>query len=273
MAADKIPGGQPPALESAISARRRGRTGLAISWEHIPWWGVIILLVGVVVGFSVLTSTQYLDAIYFIFDLPWNRDAVGKTKIEADGTWSLTIKPPLEPGTYTFFAEYVDKTNQSLGRSEAYRIEVPAGVEAAEAEPLTAPSETPVRVQTSTPTLSGVAPAGNTVVLYDDFSGNIGRIAKRIWRANGVFLTIRVTLISFAAALILGLIFGLMRVSSGSPDLSIHAGRRLLIGVVLAALVLAFVPAWRTLNAALLTLFITEAIMFLLPAMPYTFST
>jgi len=70
MTSDKVPGGQPARLAVDAATRRRGRMGLAVPWENIPWWGIIILIVGVIVGYSVFTSTRYLDALYFIFDLP-----------------------------------------------------------------------------------------------------------------------------------------------------------------------------------------------------------
>jgi polar amino acid transport system permease protein len=73
--------------------------------------------------------------------------------------------------------------------------------------------------------------------------------------------------------LVLGLLFGLMRVSNRSPDLTLNLGRRLLIGLGLIALLWVTVPAWRDLGTLVVVAAIVEAIMFLLPAMPYTFST
>lgn len=274
---DKVPGSQPASLALDAAARRRGRIGLAVPWEYIPWWGVIILIVGVILGYSVLTSTRYLDALYFIFDLPWNKQVLAKVEerdIAENGEWSATVKPALQPGTYTLYVEYLDEGGETLGRSDVYRILVPQGAPEAETEPVTSPSGTPIQLEASTPTIAGTAPPGTaTVLLYDDFSGSPGRIARRIWAANGVFLTIRVTIIAFAGALVLGLIFGLMRVSSGSPDLTIRVGRRLLIGIGLIALIWVTVPAWRSPASMLPVVLIIEIIMFLLPAMPYTFST
>jgi len=40
--------------------------------RNIPWWGLIIAIVGLVVAYSVLSDVRYLDAIYFLFDLPWH---------------------------------------------------------------------------------------------------------------------------------------------------------------------------------------------------------
>jgi ABC-type amino acid transport system permease subunit len=273
MASDKVPGSQPASLAVDATARRRGRMGLTVPWENIPWWGVIILLVSVVLGYSVLTSTRYLDALYFIFDLPWNKEALGKVEVGESGDWSLSVKPALKSGSYTLYAEFLDEKGETVGRSDVYRIEVPAGAPELEAEPITSPTETPVQLQTGTPTIAGTATPGVTAVLYDDFSHSPWRIARRIWDANGVFLTIRVTLIAFACALVLGLLFGLMRVSSSSPDLTVNAGWRLLVGAGLVALIGVAVPDWRSLASMAPVFLIVEAIMFLLPAMPYTLST
>jgi polar amino acid transport system permease protein len=235
---------------------------------------IIILIVGVLVGYSVLTNSYYLDALYFIFDLPWNKQAVGRSDVGENGEWSVTVRPALDPGTYTLYAAYLDEARDVVGRSDVYTIEVPKDAPEGEAEPITTPSETAIEVQTSTPTIAGVAPEGvDAVVLYDDFSGQPLRIAKRMWTARGVFLTIRVTLLSFAGASVLGLVFGLMRVSSRSPDLTIGLGRRLLVGLGLIVLILVLVPDWRNPTSALLVALIVEAIMFLLPAMPYTIAT
>ena len=44
----------------------------------LPWWIIIVALVGIVVAFSVLTDVRYLDAIYFLFDLPWDRELLAE---------------------------------------------------------------------------------------------------------------------------------------------------------------------------------------------------
>jgi ABC-type amino acid transport system permease subunit len=273
MSSDKVPGAQPASLSADTAARRRGRMGLAVPWENIPWWGLIILIVGVIVGYSVLTSTQYIDAIYFLFDLPWNKQALTKTEAGDSGQWSMTVKPALGPGTYSIYAEYQNEAGETVGRSDVYRIEIPKGASAIETTAIATPSETPTRVDTTTPTLAGTAPAGATVILWDDFSNQPLRILGRIWSANGVMLTIRVTIIAFAGALVMGLIFGLMRVSSRSPNLTVNAGRRLLVGLGLIALIWLAVPSWRSPGSILPVAIVVEAIMFLSPAMPYTLST
>jgi ABC-type amino acid transport system permease subunit len=271
---DKVPGGQREDLALDADARHRGRMGLAISWETIPWWGIIILIVGIIVTYSMLTSTRYIDAIYFIFDLPWNKQALGKVEVGDDGTWSLTIKPPLSSGTYTLYGEFLGEGEEVVGRSEAYRIKIPRDAPEVETEPtITTPSDTPIQVETSTPTIAGTAPAGVTVVLIDDFSNRPLRILHRMWIAKGVFLTIRVTLIAFASALVLGLIFGLMRVANKSPDLSINAWKRLLFGMGIVILIWFAVSEWRNPTSMIIVIFVVEAIMFILPAMPYTIST
>lgn len=44
---------------------RRGRA-LPIAWERIPWWVVILTIVGITLGWSVLTSEAYLKVIRFV---------------------------------------------------------------------------------------------------------------------------------------------------------------------------------------------------------------
>jgi len=39
---------------------------LPIPWERIPWWVVILSIVGIIVGWSVLTSEIYLTVIQFV---------------------------------------------------------------------------------------------------------------------------------------------------------------------------------------------------------------
>jgi hypothetical protein len=235
--AEEVPGAD-------VRTRRRGRMGLAVPWENLPWWLIIILIVGVFVGYSVFTSTRYLDALYFIFDLPWNKQMLNrleKRDLGPDGQWSLTVKPALAPGKYTLYAEFETAAGDVVGQGDVYKIEVPAGAPAVAGEPLKPSPSAFTPVGTGTPTFAGVVPAGATLVLfYEDFSDDPVRIVERIWNSNGVFLTVKTTLIAFSGALVLGLIFGLMRVSPRSPNLSINAGRRLLIGVGLIILMWGF---------------------------------
>jgi ABC-type amino acid transport system permease subunit len=250
--------------------------GLAIPWENLPWWGIIILLVGVFVGYSALTSTRYVDALTFILDLPWDRDVISKGQTAQDGTWSLAVTPGLAPGSYNLYAAILDKTGESVANTPVMKVVVPEGApERAGAPllPMTGETATPIQLQTSTPTLTGRAPAGTQVMLYDDYAGNVWRIVRHMAAANGVMLTVRTTLIAFAGALLLGLLFGLMRVSQRSPDLTIHAGRRLLIGIGVIIAILALWPGLRSPAIAAPVAAGVEVLMFLLPAMPYTLST
>jgi polar amino acid transport system permease protein len=275
MASEDASGTVPSVLIPDRSARRRGRLGLAIPWENLPWWGIITLLVGVFVGYSALTSTRYVDAMTFILDLPWDRDVISKGQTAQDGTWVLTVTPAMAPGTYSLYADVLNKTGESVASTPIVKVVVPEGAPEREGPPLPIAGETttPVQVQTSTPSFTGRAPAGTQVLLYDDYAGNVWRIIRHMAAANGVLLTVRTTLIAFAGALILGLLMGMMRVSQRSPDLTIHAGRRLLIGIGLMVIILILWPTSRSLEVGLPVAAGMEALMFLLPAMPYTLST
>ena len=272
--------GPPPAM-SPLSpdpeSRDRGRMGLAIPWDSMPWWAIIVLILGVYVGYSIFANAYYTDALYFILDLPWNKQVVATvpaSDIAADGSWSYTFTQPLTPGEYVLYGTYRDTANESLGSGEAYEISVPKGAPAIVAAPLPPPAGEVVKVDTSTPTIGGVAPAGtDKILVIDDFSSQPSRIALRIWVAKGIVLTIKITVLSFSMALIIGLIFGIMRVSSSSPDLRKHVWRRLGIGLAVIVLLVALRPAWRTPSAFLTLALIVEGAMFLLPAMPYTLST
>lgn len=272
--------GPQSSLQTDAKTRRRGRMGLAPSWEHLPWWGIIILIVGVIVGFSVFTSARYQDALSFIFDLPWHKGVVKELRagdLSADGSWSHTFALPLAPGNYTLYTEYQDAEGAFLGRGTVFKVQIAAdATPGADAPMLTDQGMvvTSYTLATSTPTMSGQAPAGtDRVRMIDDFRDQPLRILRRIWNANGVILTLKVTFIAFLAAIVVGLLFGIMRVSSGSPDLREGLGRRLLFGLPVVALVLFWQPGWRTLPAAAIILLVVEAFFFLLPAMPYTIST
>jgi polar amino acid transport system permease protein len=39
---------------------------ISIPWERIPWWAIILAIVGITVGWSVLTSEAYLRVIRFV---------------------------------------------------------------------------------------------------------------------------------------------------------------------------------------------------------------
>ena len=277
MSVSQSPGPEPQSLILDEKARKHGRMGLTPSWENIPWWGIIILIVGVIVGYSALTNHYYQDALYFIFDLPWNKDIVKKIdvkKFDEDGGWAYTFAMPLKPGDYTIYGEYYDENDDVIRRGFVYRIEVPKDAPAVELPPLTPTGEEIQTIETSTPTIVGIAPEGTDQVrVIDDFSNKPLRIANRIWIANGVVLTIKVTLIAFVFAVLIGLTFGIMRVSSGSPDLRVKMWRRLGYGLVIIAAILLLKPEWRQLWPAVTITAVVEAIMFLLPALPYTIAT
>ncbi len=269
---------KPPSLVPDEKSRHRGRTGLAISWEHVPWWGIIVLIVGVIALYSMFTSVRYLDALSFIFDLPWHKTVLKElegTRIAEDGSWSFTVQPPLDDNTrYTVYAEFYREDGTFNGRGDIFKFTIPKNAEAAAQEPLAPSPDQVQQVTTTTPTFSGVAPADTAkVVLVDDFRDQPRRIAKRIWNANGVILTLKVTLIAFLVAVVVGLIFGVMRVSSGSPDLRVHMFRRLGIGLLVAIALVLWQNQWRSPGSFITLLIGIEAFFFLLPAMPYTFST
>jgi ABC-type amino acid transport system permease subunit len=277
MSVSQSPGPEPSSLLPDEKARKHGRMGLTPSWDNIPWWGIVILIVGVIVGYSALTNHYYQDALYFIFDLPWNKDIVRKIdakNIAEDGSWSYTFANPLDPGRYTLYGEYYDENGAVIGRSEEYNIKVPKDAPAVELPPL-APTGAEVQtIETSTPTIADIAPEGTDEIwLVDDFSSQPLRIANRVWIANGVVLTIKVTLIAFVFAVVIGLTFGIMRVSSGSPDLRIKMWRRLGYGLVIIAAILLLKPEWRQLRPVVTITAVVEAIMFLMPALPYTIAT
>ncbi len=104
-------------LDLDPKARQRGRIGLMIPWQNVPWWGVIILIVGVVVGYSTLTDARYIDAITFIFDLPWNRESISRSVVGDDGQWQISVNDPMSPGDYNLFVQALDETNDPVGRT------------------------------------------------------------------------------------------------------------------------------------------------------------
>ncbi len=75
----------------------------------VPWWIVIVAIVGLLVGFSVLTNVRYLDAISFLFDFPWDKDLIGEVPVEGDH-WLFSPEPaiPLSPGTYRLYAAFYE---------------------------------------------------------------------------------------------------------------------------------------------------------------------
>jgi polar amino acid transport system permease protein len=99
-------------MSTGQSGTKRASTEAVFRFlRAIPWWGVIIAIVGLVVAYSVLTDLQYREAIYFILDLPWNKALIAEIPVEGE-TWSHTPSGnlPLEPGSYQLFAVFYQAT-------------------------------------------------------------------------------------------------------------------------------------------------------------------
>ncbi len=94
-------------MSSEAQSRRASTEGIYRLLRNLPWWAVIVAIVGIVVVFSVLTDARYLDAIYFVFDLPWDKELVAEIRVEGD-TWHYTpdASTPLRPGDYRLYAEF-----------------------------------------------------------------------------------------------------------------------------------------------------------------------
>jgi len=90
-----------------VQRRRALTAALLDSLGNVPWWIVIVAIVGLLVSYSVLTDVRYLDAIYFVFDLPWNKTLIGEVPVEGE-SWRFTpeAKVPLQPRTYRLCAEF-----------------------------------------------------------------------------------------------------------------------------------------------------------------------
>ena len=52
-------------MTSEVGKSRRSRA-LLVPWERVPWWVIIVAILGVVTGYSVLTSETYLKVISFV---------------------------------------------------------------------------------------------------------------------------------------------------------------------------------------------------------------
>jgi ABC-type amino acid transport system permease subunit len=249
------------------------RPGLIGPLMNFPWWAVVILIVGVLIGFTVLTDVKYIDALTFILDLPWTKESLREESINEDGEWIVSSKAPLNPGKYTLYVEFLDEDDNIVGRTEDYQVKVLTGAEDEVSDPIPEPGEGIIQLSSSKPTIQGTSSMGVKAVLWDDFSKKPGRILVNLWNSEGLFLTIKVTVLSFSFALILGLVFGLMRVSDQSPDLIKGLATRLLIGlgIIILSFVLDIVPkeTWKM----VLFILVVEAILTILPALPYTIST
>jgi polar amino acid transport system permease protein len=249
------------------------RPGLLGPLLNLPWWAVIIFIVGGFIGFSVLTNVKYIDALEFILDLPWTKESLREEFINEDGDWIVSSKFALKPGMYKLYVEFLDEDDNVVGRTDDYQVQVPSGVGDEVSDPIPSPDEGIIQLSSSRPTIQGTTSMGVRAVLWDDFSRKPGRILVNLWNSEGIFLTIKVTILSFSFALILGLVFGLMRVSEQSPDLKKGLPARLLIGlgIILLSFILDLVPqeTWK------IVVFIlgVEGLIIILPALPYTIST
>lgn len=265
----------PQAEDSSAEAKTRpgGLKDLVIPWGNIPWWGLIILIVGVLVSYSMLTNVKYLEAISFILDLPWHRRALESESIAENGEWALTSKTALEPGKYRFYVEFWDENEGVIARTENYQLVVVEGAGEQELDPIPLPNESSLTSETTRPTFTGTDAQGVTAVLYDDFSHRPLRVMNRMWNSDGLFLTLRVTLLAFSSALVLGLVFGLMRVADRAPDLRDNMVIRALVGAVFIVLLLMISPGLRKGVSLPILIIVIEGAMILLPAVPYTLST
>jgi polar amino acid transport system permease protein len=91
---------------------KRASTEAVFAWlRTVPWWGVIIAVVGLVVAWSVLTDIRYRDAIYFILDLPWDKALLAELPVEGE-EWSYQpgANLPLPSETYRLYAVFYDAT-------------------------------------------------------------------------------------------------------------------------------------------------------------------
>ena len=107
---------------------RRAATAALFGWlSDVPWWAVIVAIIGLVVAFSVLTDVRYLDAIYFLFDLPWNKALVAEVPVEGT-TWQFApdAKAAYRPRTYRLYAEFNKVQGTVTGESAVY-VEPAAG--------------------------------------------------------------------------------------------------------------------------------------------------
>lgn len=258
---------------SGVPQSSLDRPERVVPWGDIPWWAVIVLIVGVLISYSMLTNVKYMDALTFILDMPWHKAELQSEPIGEGGEWILTSKAALKPGRYTFYVEIMDGDENVVARTEDYHIKVSSSALDEESEPITESGQEYLVIDANWPTLKGRSEVGEEAILYNDFSKKPLRILRNMWNSKGLFLTLRVTVMSFCIALVFGLLFGLMRVADRSPDLGENILLRLLVGIVLVLIswVLGFLPndLWKI----ALLVFTVEGIMVLLPAVPYTLST
>lgn len=107
--------------EPQIKSRKAATEKVYTILRELPWWAVIIAIVGVVVAFSVLTDVRYQDAMYFVFDLPWDRQLLGERPVQGD-TWTYTPDPQvsLSPGLYRIYAEFNAATGEVKDETDLF---------------------------------------------------------------------------------------------------------------------------------------------------------
>ena len=54
-------------MTSEVEESKGSRASL-IPWGRVPWWAVIIVVLGIAVGYSMLTSEAYLKVLNFVMD-------------------------------------------------------------------------------------------------------------------------------------------------------------------------------------------------------------
>jgi polar amino acid transport system permease protein len=74
-------------------------------------------------------------------------------------------------------------------------------------------------VDSSTPTIRGTIEGGSLVRVYDRYTWT--QVLARVWRARGLVMTVRATILGYSLALVLGLIAGLMLVSKHPVPLAL----------------------------------------------------
>jgi polar amino acid transport system permease protein len=93
-------------MSAQFKTKRASTDGLFRLLRSVPWWIVIVAIVGLLVAYSVLTDVRYLDAIFFLFDFPWDKELIAEIPVEGLN-WSFTpdVKVPLRPRLYRLYAE------------------------------------------------------------------------------------------------------------------------------------------------------------------------
>ena len=86
--------------------RRASTEALFRLLNSIPWWIVIVSIVGLLVAYAVLSDVKYREAISFLFDFPWHKNLMAEILVQTD-TWAYTpsAKVPLDARTYRLYAE------------------------------------------------------------------------------------------------------------------------------------------------------------------------